>query len=168
MARPVDDFWRHSLRLYRRPEVEEACLWLQDRCGADVNVLLLCCHLGSRGREASPELLARAVAAVGAWRQEVLGPLRRVRRAIKAGQAGVPAAWAAQVRSGVKSAELLAERVEQRILVKSAGAGRRSRGDAALNLAHYRRLLGVSAGRAVSRRLALLAAAAVVGAPGER
>jgi len=78
----------------------------------------------------------------------------------------VPPAWGAPVRAGVKSVELLAEKVEQRLLARRAGGPRGPRGDPAANLARYRALLGTSPGPAVARRLALLAAAA--GAPGSR
>ena len=33
-------FWRFSLQLYRLPGVAEACIELQEKCGADVNLLL--------------------------------------------------------------------------------------------------------------------------------
>ena len=35
-------FWRFSLRVYRAAGVQQACLALQEDCGADVNLLLLC------------------------------------------------------------------------------------------------------------------------------
>ena len=33
-------FWRFSLRFYRRREVADACITLQEQAGVDVNLLL--------------------------------------------------------------------------------------------------------------------------------
>lgn len=159
----ADALWRFSLRLWARPGVERACLWLQERCGADVNLLLLCCWLASRGRTADARFLARAAGEVAPWRSEALEPLRRVRRRLGLALRGVPRAWAAPVRSRALAAELAAERVEQRLLALRAGRLRRDpprAGSAASNLDRYRRLLRVAPTAAVERRLAVLRAAA--------
>ena len=42
-------FWRFSLELYARDGVPAACLALQDREGADVNLVLLALWLGESG-----------------------------------------------------------------------------------------------------------------------
>ncbi len=47
------DFWDFSLAIYRQPGVPEECLALQERLGADVNLLLLCAYLGAK-RKALP------------------------------------------------------------------------------------------------------------------
>ena len=40
-------FWEFSLAFYAPEPVGAACLSLQDRRGADVNILLLCCWLAT-------------------------------------------------------------------------------------------------------------------------
>ena len=75
--------WRFSLRVYRAPGVQQACLALQDDCGADVNLLLLCGWAGSAGRAIDLRRLRRAVACVAAWQTQVIAPVRAARRAIK-------------------------------------------------------------------------------------
>src|SRR5580658_7843866 len=76
-------FWRFSLRFYRQPGVADACIALQDGCGVDVNILLFLLWLaGERRQIAAAE--ARAVcAAVGSWHDEVVVPLRTLRRLLK-------------------------------------------------------------------------------------
>jgi uncharacterized protein (TIGR02444 family) len=162
--RPVDgprgsrSLWRFSLRLYAMPGVERACLWLQERCGADVNLLLLCCWLASRGRPAGRRFLAGAMAGVAAWRREAVEPLRRVRRRLGRRVPGVPPEWSALARARTQAAELMAEHVEQLLL--SRRAARLSPGPARArggpdDLDRYRDLLGASS-PAVERRLAVL------------
>jgi uncharacterized protein (TIGR02444 family) len=95
---PPDPFWDYSLELYRRPGVEAACLDLQRRHGVDVNLVLLCCWLASRGVALDRDLLAGIAAAVAGWQAEVIGPLRALRRRLKAKLAdpdpgSVPARW---------------------------------------------------------------------------
>lgn len=163
-------FWRFSLQLYRRPGVEPACLWLQERRGADVNLLLLCCWLGREGRVADRRFLRGARSAAATWRREVVQPLRRARRWLGKGLRGAAAERAAALRRAARSAELEAEHVEQVLLAERAlrlpaGAGRDA---TAANLARYAGLLG-AAGAAPARRLAVLSrAAAPVGRRGGR
>ena len=51
-AFPPTPFWDFSLAVYGRPGVAPACLALQQRHGADVNLLLFCAWFGAahRGR----------------------------------------------------------------------------------------------------------------------
>ena len=46
MDLPSSRFWDFSLEIYAKPGVAQACLALQDECGADVNLLLFCCWAG--------------------------------------------------------------------------------------------------------------------------
>jgi uncharacterized protein (TIGR02444 family) len=103
-------FWRWSLASY--PKVEQALLVLQDRYGADVNLLLYCAWLG----KLTPESLDSAEAALRPWREEAVEPLRQLRRGLK------NRPEAAAVRDLVKAAELEAERVAQRLLIGAVPA----------------------------------------------
>lgn len=162
--------WRHSLRLYAMPGVERACLWLQERCGADVNLLLLCCWLTSQGRPADRRFLAGAMAGVAAWRREAIEPLRRVRRRLRRGVPGVPPGWSAPARARTQAAELAAEKVEQLLLARRAARlPRKSAGPpgGADSLARYVDLLGATS-REAERRLAVLRAASAGAGPTRR
>ena len=65
------------------PGVQQACLALQERCGADVNLLLFCGWTGRGGRALDESVLRSAVDRVGRWQSEVIAPLRLARRGLK-------------------------------------------------------------------------------------
>jgi uncharacterized protein (TIGR02444 family) len=121
--RKANPFWRWSLRVYRAPGVQEACLALQDRCGADVNLLLFCGWVGLAGRALDQRLLRQATACVGRWQAEVVAPLRAVRRALKhCASTGSAAAPALMLRRRIAALELQAESVEQTLLFELAAS----------------------------------------------
>lgn len=108
-------FWQFSLKVYAAPGVAQECLMLQDESGVDVNMLLYC---GWRGVEAdvlSASTIERLNEAVQAWRVEVIGPLRKVRRDLK-GMASPDQAAIKDLRGRVQATEIFAEQVEQAIL----------------------------------------------------
>ena len=109
-------FWESSLALYRRPGVPDACLRLQDRDGLDVNLVLWCVWLGVTGRPLDDDLLGRAMAAVAPWRARAVLPLREIRRDLKPGVPGAPAAETAALRESIKKLELETERIQHLIL----------------------------------------------------
>lgn len=104
-------FWAFSLSLYDRPGAAQACLALQDRLGADVNLLLLGFWRARRGyagwADAELERVEAAVAPVNA----VLHPLREARRALKHLREIEPTADALYVET--KALELKLEQVAQ-------------------------------------------------------
>ncbi len=106
-------FWRFSLALYGRSEVQEACLTLQDMHGLDVNLLLFACFAGARGHALTRQELEILNAAVEAWHLEVVRPLRGARRWMK--RQDLDAAGHG-LRERIKAAELEAERLEQEAL----------------------------------------------------
>ena len=104
-------FWAFSLGLYDRPGAATACLELQNRCGADVNLLLLGFWRARRGyagwADAELDRVEAAVAPVNA----VLAPLREARRALKGLREIEPAAEA--LYADIKALELRLEQVAQ-------------------------------------------------------
>jgi uncharacterized protein (TIGR02444 family) len=151
--------------VYARDGVEQACLGLQAACGADVNLLLFCCWMGSRRRLLDTRFLRRAMAAVSRWQSEVVQPLRRARRALKTDGVGGPGAWRAHLRANVATLELDAEYVEQLVLARLAAQASRPVGNAGAeetidaNLERYLTLLGARSGVVSRRRLRILRAA---------
>ncbi|AWK88014.1 TIGR02444 family protein [Azospirillum thermophilum] len=107
-------FWDFSLAVYGRPGVPAACLSLQDRRGVDVNVLLFAAWAGMA---CSVRLTADALAAVDAggrtWREEVVRPLRAVRRRLKEEDDAL--------YRRLKAAELEAERIQQDRMFAACG-----------------------------------------------
>jgi uncharacterized protein (TIGR02444 family) len=96
--------WDWAAATYARPGVADACLRLQDEHKQSVPLLLWTLWSAEHGR--APDLLTGAATA-RAWEEEVVGPLRRLRRALKALEAE-PDREA--VRDQVKAVELDAER----------------------------------------------------------
>jgi uncharacterized protein (TIGR02444 family) len=148
---PANPFWDYALELYRRQGVEGACLELQERHGLDVNLVLLCCWLATRGVAVERDWLARTGAIVDRWQAEVVWPLRGVRGRLKAELAqpppgSIPERWpelSAGLRRRVLALEIDGERLEQLLLAELAaglvatttpGIGVASR-----NLRRYRR-----------------------------
>jgi uncharacterized protein (TIGR02444 family) len=163
---PVNPFWRFSLRVYRAPGVQEACLTLQERCGADVNLLLFGGWVGRDGRVLERGDLLSAVACVGNWQSQVIAPLRLARRGLKREAAGgTAAALALPLRKRVLALELQLERVEQSLLAELVSGwpppARQlpPREAIAANLACYLALLGVAPSPAHSAHLECIAAA---------
>lgn len=136
-------FWDFSLAVYGRPGVAPACLALQDRHGLDVNLLLYCGWSGSRGRRLDARALEALDGRVAAWRDEVVLPLRAVRRWLKT-QETAPGEDPPALREEVKRLELEAERIEQELLFASAvGKAEESSPEVgAANMALYLDFLG--------------------------
>jgi len=114
--------WRFCLRVYAAPGAADACLALQDEAGVDIPLLLAALWSAVEGPGVLDAAALTALDAVVAdWRDNVVRPLRRIRRWMKAsGHAAHP------LRERVKADELAAERHE---LAMIAGwlAGRPSR-----------------------------------------
>jgi len=78
-------FWRFSLAFYARPGVAEALIALQDRAGCDVNLILFALWRGmAHGHRLDHDELIAAQAAIAPLRRDIIEPLRRLRRGLKA------------------------------------------------------------------------------------
>lgn len=113
-AWPPSAFWDFSLDFYRRPEVEPACLALQDVHGLDVNLVVLAAWAAHTGRRLTPSLAGRLRALGDAYQADVMQPLRQARRALKSHAAGSALApLLADRRRALLGLELDLERLEQ-------------------------------------------------------
>jgi uncharacterized protein (TIGR02444 family) len=114
---PECPLWSFSVAVYGRDGVAAACLSLQERRGADVNLLLYCCWLGAEGcRTLDANGLERASAEVEGWHREVVCGLRAVRKRLKANPEPASGEQAVRLRRSIGAVELEAERVEQILL----------------------------------------------------
>jgi uncharacterized protein (TIGR02444 family) len=121
MPAAANPFWHFSLRAWRVPGVQAACLALQEHRGADVNLLLFCGWTGREGRELDRRDLRQAIGCVGNWQNEVIAPLRLARRGLKHQRAGTPAAALAPTfRDRFLALELALEQAEQALLADLA------------------------------------------------
>jgi uncharacterized protein (TIGR02444 family) len=113
----AEDFWAFSLALYCREAVAAACLSLQERRGADVNLLLAICWLARSGYLASDVALSAAQEATAPWTDAILKPLRFIRRRLGAEFDAVPAADRQSIKHGLLAVELEGEKVSQQKIV---------------------------------------------------
>jgi len=119
---PKSDFWDFSLAVYKRAEVSELCLQLQDDYGADINMLLFACWLGKSGRGTVSTSAWRAmILRTTKWRDKVIRPLRSVRHILKDEQLAP-----FSMKDNILKCEFDAEHIEQLILEKEWGTTRRS------------------------------------------
>ena len=100
-------FKQFCLAVY--PDAEPAILRLQDCYGFDANLVLLCAWAGRFGVYLPDDSLRQMVNAVRPVQKNLIDPLRRLRRNLKANMAGLTSETIAPVRALVKQAELVAE-----------------------------------------------------------
>jgi uncharacterized protein (TIGR02444 family) len=115
--------WTFIIELYGNPDVQQACLLLQDGFGVDVSFLLTLLWYAKDGvwfNDGDVEALDRAIAS---WRSDVVKPLRGMRREIKpsAGHDGAVASF----RNKIKSIEIEAEQIEIAMLVQAVDQRKR-------------------------------------------
>jgi len=109
-------FWRFSLRFYRQPGVADACIALQDGCGVDVNILLFFLWLATARRCVPPATAEQVCTKAAPWRDDVVVPLRTLRRRLKDGSSLVERGAADVFRTRIKAVELESERLQQESL----------------------------------------------------
>ncbi len=122
MSSGNEGLWAFALRLYGAPGVSDACLVLQDESGVDVPVLLFSAWLASSSVAMTQSELARIDGLVKAWRDEVIKPLRAVRRRLKTGPHPAPGPQTEDLRNGVKAVELASEKIALALLEAEGAA----------------------------------------------
>lgn len=131
MAFDHHPLWRFSLAVYGGEGVSAACLELQERRGADVNLVLYAAFVGLSGRGLMPAAeLAACRAAIEPWTEQVVARLRQVRRALKSDLGAVPASASAELRRRIAAIEIAAEQIEQMALADRLGEPAAARGPA--------------------------------------
>jgi uncharacterized protein (TIGR02444 family) len=148
---PAVRFWTFSLSIYAAPGVETACLDLQDRLGADVNVVLYCLWIGRPLSRASLEAAMAEASSIGT---ALVAPLRAMRRSLARQGDEAP------VRQAVKAAELEAEKLVQARLETLGGSQDDRLRCAAPNLVLYANLLRADGERFLAAAAPLLSALA--------
>jgi uncharacterized protein (TIGR02444 family) len=103
-------FWDWALAAYRGPGVSEACLTLQDTHGQNVPLLLWAAWTAATGRTLDEDIIEAACDTARAWDAAAVGPLRAVRRTLKAPIPDISDAGREALRDQVKTVELAAER----------------------------------------------------------
>lgn len=100
-----ETLWEFADRVYASEPVRTSCLDLQDRHGADINLLLWAAWSARvHDRALAPDEVTAARQATEDWQRDVLTPLRDVRRRLKGGQP--------ELYERAKALELQCERIE--------------------------------------------------------
>lgn len=169
MEFPDHPFWDFSLATYGRDGVADACIALQEAHGADVNILLFCAWAGCNGVRLDRPQIEAACAAVEAWHEEIVRPLRSVRRRLKtAVDEDPPDDLQSALRARIQKIEIDAEHIEQLRLAALAETfdlgepGTAPPDDAAVrsNMQNYLSVLGSGGGAETDAALDTIAAAA--------
>jgi uncharacterized protein (TIGR02444 family) len=142
-------FWRFSLHFYQQAGVSEACIVLQDDCGADVNLLLFLLWLAAERQVLSAGEVKQLDDKVRDWRSLTIIPIRDTRRKLKGAPTLVGPAKQEAFRTKVKAIELEAERLQQEALyafTQSGPLGTQAAPPAAArgNIAAYERVMDVN------------------------
>jgi uncharacterized protein (TIGR02444 family) len=103
--------WDWALQAYARPGAAETLLEMQNAHRQSVPYLLWAAWAAREERPLSRSVLAAGAALAERWEQSATGPLRFVRRALKAPAPGVPEPAQEALRAQVQALELEAERV---------------------------------------------------------
>ncbi|MFT5133339.1 MAG: hypothetical protein ACI9SC_001810 [Gammaproteobacteria bacterium] len=114
-----ETFWDYSVRTYRKDNVPEACLSLQDERGVDVNMLLYCCWFGLTRGSQQLESFQEVFDFSENWALSVVRPLRHVRTWMKlegCPDPRIPGESCLELRNKVKGLELTAEKIQQDVL----------------------------------------------------
>jgi len=106
------------LELYAKPGIPAALLGLQDNYAIDVPFYLAVLHAVTTDQYVTAKAISALYAEIQEWREEVVIPLRAVRKTLKVHE------WATRFentdafRETIKNAELNAERIEVVVLEK--------------------------------------------------
>jgi uncharacterized protein (TIGR02444 family) len=108
-----NEIWTFATKFYERPDIAEACLALQAKIDANVNIVLFSVFVivryGASLSEAEVERLERHVED---WHRTVVLPLRILRNELKTKPELSSFGVSSALRQDIKALELRAERIE--------------------------------------------------------
>lgn len=111
-----NSLWEYSLASYGKTGAEPLLLELQDRYGADINMILAACWFAAEGHLLTEKGVRSSNLKIVRWQRECVQPLRTARRFLKE----QPEHHV--FREQIKALELEAERIQQQILYSELGA----------------------------------------------
>lgn len=116
MVKQSASFWEFSLAVYSKAGVPDACLELQDKHRADVNIVLFMLWVAEQGRRLDAEDIAKLTGLIAEWQNDVVRPLRFARRFLKTPALEWQLPETAALRARIKADELEAERLQQSVM----------------------------------------------------
>lgn len=109
-------FWEWAVAAYARPGVEAICLELQDKHEQCVPLLLFGGWAEAVGLGLDEEAVEAAADTARVWSEQVIAPLRIIRRRLKGPVGDMDAVDKDAIRQQVKDTELAAEQALMRAL----------------------------------------------------
>ena len=166
-----ESFWNFAVRTYRCEGIAEACLALQNEHGADVNVVLFCCWMGTTRGEFESKTLDMVLEFSRSWADRVVRPLRSVRTWMKIeGYADpkMPVESCNSLRQRIKKVELEAEQLQENVMQSmvdtipgaTLNVAEQTRATA-LNLRHYCEAEGIDCDHQAQTHLDSILSAAI-------
>ena len=107
-----DHLWDFAVAVYRCDGVPPACLHLQDQCAVDVPLLLAAGFAACTARRFDRVAYNALQDLAGNWQQQIVTALRVLRRHLKTGPHPAPNIVTESLRDKIKSAELVAEKIQ--------------------------------------------------------
>lgn len=114
----TESFLNFADRTYRCKGVPDACLALQNNYGADVNVVLFCCWMGTTRGEINAETFDDLLKFSHLWADNVVRRLRHARSWMKTEGCPVPDTREGftNLRERIKLVEIEAEQLQENIM----------------------------------------------------
>lgn len=109
-------FWKFSVAVYEQPGAQQSLLTLQDAHHLNVNLMLFCCWVAynKQGRLVKKDI-QELLAATHVWHEDLVVTLREMRNGIK--EIAASSVKYKRVRQAVLDTELMAEKIEQLLLI---------------------------------------------------
>ncbi len=145
--------WSYAESVWRRPQVEAACLALQETYGQSPPLLLWRLWAVSEGRSLDVPTIENAVAAARRWESNVVRPLRDIRHRLKGDLPIVSRSARVKFADSLRAAELDAEHLLLDALEALASEGMGRGADGLSALLELAAIWGAAAPIAALRRL---------------
>lgn len=111
--------WAFTVALFKKGSVEEWCLDWQNLWDIDISFMFWLAWLEhARGTHLQSSTIRLAMERVSVWRSGVIVPARAARRFLKPTDGDAPEKDYLDIKQHLRSVELMAERIEQGILLK--------------------------------------------------
>ena len=121
---PDSELWTFSIQTYALPEVEDACLILQNNYDVDINILMYCLWVAEKSIVLNTEDTRLLIKTTEPWQKTILKPLRDARRMMKQHIIAMPSDLLDQTVSNLSEMELNAEHMSQLALEKTISLNR--------------------------------------------
>ena len=115
---PNSEFWDYSTHIWTLPDVEKACLDLQNNHDINVNILMYCCWVADKNLTLNDDDIQALVDTIQPW-HIIIKPLRESRKMMQQQLIAMPKDVQNQTLNDMQDMELNAEHMSQLALEKT-------------------------------------------------